>query len=56
MAASSVFLLEGFMFSMYPEQVLTVLREAEPRMLRIAGLIETVVAAGLLASLYFQVA
>ena len=32
------------------------LREAEPRMLQIAGLIETVVAASLLASLYFQVA
>jgi uncharacterized protein YjeT (DUF2065 family) len=53
-AAASLFLLEGFMFSMFPEQVLQALREAEPRMLQIAGLIESVVAASLLASLYFQ--
>lgn len=56
LVAASLFLLEGFMFSLFPEQVLAALREAEPRMLQIAGLIETVVAASLLASLYFQAA
>ncbi len=54
MAGASLFLLEGFMFSLFPEQVLAALREAEPRTLQIAGMIETVVAAGLLASLFFQ--
>jgi hypothetical protein len=53
---ASLFLLEGFMFSLFPEQVLAALRETEPRMLQIAGLIETIVAASLLACLYFQAA
>ncbi len=51
---ASMFLVEGFMFSLFPKQMLAALREAEPRTLQIAGMIETVVAASLLASLYFQ--
>lgn len=51
---ASLFLLEGFMFSLFPAQVLAVLREAEPRALQIAGMIETLVAAALLASIFFQ--
>jgi hypothetical protein len=54
--AATLFLIEGFMFSLFPEQVLAALREAEPRVLQIAGLVETIVAASLLASLYFQAA
>jgi len=54
MAASSIFLFEGLMFSLFPDQVLAMLRETEPRTLQIAGLVETVVAASLLASLLFQ--
>jgi hypothetical protein len=52
---ASIFLVEGFMFSVFPAQVLAVLREAEPRTLQIAGMIETVVAASLLATLFFQI-
>jgi len=51
---ASIFLLEGFLFSLFPEQVLAAIREAEPRTLQIAGMIETVIAASLLASLFFQ--
>ena len=54
MLGAGLFLLEGFLFSLFPEQVLAALREAEPRTLQIAGLIESLVAASLLASLYFQ--
>ena len=51
---ASMFLIEGFMFSLFPAQVLAMLREAEPRSLQIAGMVETVVAASLMASLFFQ--
>ena len=51
---TSLFLLEGFLFTMFPAQVLEMLRQAEPRSLQIAGMIETVVAASLIASLLFQ--
>lgn len=51
---ASLFLLEGFLFSMFPEQMLAALREAEPRTLQIAGILETIAAASLLACLYFQ--
>ena len=54
MVGASIFLLEGFLFSLFPEQVLVALREAEPRTLQIAGIVETVVAASLLAGLFFQ--
>ena len=54
MLGAGLFLLEGFLFSLFPEQILAALREAEPRTLQIAGLIESLVAASLLASLYFQ--
>ena len=50
---ASLLLLEGFLFSLFPQQMLTMLREADPRTLQIAGLIETVVAVGLMASLFF---
>ena len=45
---TSLFLLEGFVFTMFPAQVLDMLRDAEPRSLQIAGMIETVVAASLI--------
>ena len=51
---TSLFLLEGFLFTMFPAQMLQMLRQAEPRSLQIAGMIETVVAASLIASLLFQ--
>ena len=54
MAGAGLFLLEGFTFTLFPEQVLATLREADPRMLQVAGMIESVVAASLLACLFFQ--
>jgi hypothetical protein len=51
---TSLFLLEGFLFTMFPAQVLEMLREADPRSLQIAGMIETVVAASFIASLLFK--
>ena len=51
---ASMFLIEGFLFSLFPAQVLEMLREADARSLQIAGMIETVVAASLMASLFFQ--
>ena len=51
---TSMFLIEGFMFSLFPAQVLEMFREANPRSIQVAGMIETVVAASLMASLFFQ--
>jgi hypothetical protein len=51
---ASLFLLEGFMFSLFPAQVLAMLREADPRALQIAGMVETLIAATLLASILLQ--
>ena len=51
---AGMFLIEGFLFSLFPSQVLQMLREADPRSIQVAGMIETVVAASLMASLFFQ--
>jgi hypothetical protein len=49
--ALTLFLFEGFTLSVFPTQLQNLLAEADPRMLQVAGLLETVVAAGLLAVL-----
>jgi len=49
--ALTMFLLEGFTLSVFPAQLQALLAEADPRMLQLAGLFETVLAAGLLAVL-----
>jgi len=51
---ASVFLIEGFLFSLFPAQMLAMLREVEPRTLQIAGMAETFVAGSLLATLIFH--
>ena len=52
MLALALFLAEGFALSVFPNQVKEFLLQMEPRMLQAAGLVETLVAAGLLAGLF----
>lgn len=49
--ALSLFLAEGFALSVFPAQCRAFLLEADPRMLQWAGLLETVVAMGLMAGI-----
>jgi|DewCreStandDraft_4_1066084.scaffolds.fasta_scaffold217920_1 hypothetical protein len=50
----SLLLVEGFILSVFPSQFRDFLIETDPRSLQVAGLIETVVVAGLLAGLLLQ--
>jgi uncharacterized protein YjeT (DUF2065 family) len=52
--ALGVFLLEGFTLAVFPAQVQRLLTEADPRALQIAGLLESLLAVGLLAALLAQ--
>lgn len=45
----TLFAAEGFALSVFPRQFQEFLADADPRVLQVAGLIETVVAAGLIA-------
>jgi hypothetical protein len=47
----SLFLLEGLTLAFFPAQFKQFLMEADPRWLQIAGLVETLVAAGLLLAI-----
>ncbi|HUY35200.1 MAG TPA: hypothetical protein VMV69_20815 [Pirellulales bacterium] len=47
----TLFLVEGFTLSVFPRQFKEFLAEADPRVLQIAGLFETTVAAGLMAGI-----
>jgi uncharacterized protein YjeT (DUF2065 family) len=49
LAALSLFLVEGFALAVFPHQFKQLLIEADPRALQLAGLVETLVAAGLIA-------
>jgi uncharacterized protein YjeT (DUF2065 family) len=49
----SLFLLEGFVLSVFPEQFKQMLSEAEPRTLQAAGFFETILAIGLLAAAFW---
>ncbi|MCE9606675.1 MAG: hypothetical protein K8U03_17435 [Planctomycetia bacterium] len=49
--AASIFLLEGFVLTVFPEQFKRMLVESDTRALQIAGAVETIVAVGLLAGL-----
>jgi len=51
--AVTIFLLEGFVLSVFPEQFKQLLAEADPRSLQIAGAAETIVAVCLLVGLFF---
>ena len=53
-AAVCLFFIEGFVLSMFPEQLRQILIEAEPRSLQLAGWAETAVAVGLLAALLLR--
>jgi hypothetical protein len=47
----SLFLAEGFALSVFPRQFKQMLVEAEPGILQIAGLLETTIAAALIAGI-----
>jgi hypothetical protein len=47
----TLFLVEGFTLSVFPRQFKEFLTEADPRILQIAGLFETMVAAALIAGI-----
>ena len=51
--ALTLFLAEGFALSVFPNHVKEYLLEVDPRMLQLAGLAETLVAAGLMAGILF---
>ncbi|MGC3970675.1 MAG: hypothetical protein QM775_26060 [Pirellulales bacterium] len=51
LAALSGFLLEGFVLTVFPQQFQQLLANAEPRTLQNVGVLETVVAIGLIAGL-----
>ena len=50
-AALSGFLLEGFVLTVFPQQFQQLLSSVEPRTLQTIGIIETVIAIGLMAGL-----
>jgi hypothetical protein len=52
-AGLSLFFLEGFLLSVFPHQVKEWLAEVEPRTLQAVGLIETLIAVGLLMGVLF---
>lgn len=50
-AALTVFLAEGFALSVFPVQFRDQVAQLDPKWLQLAGLLETVVAAGLMAGI-----
>jgi len=51
--ALSLFLAEGFALSVFPAQIKELISQLEPRSLQAAGLVETVLAAALIAGVLF---
>lgn len=51
LAALTLFLAEGFTLSIFPAQFKQFLTEADPRALQAIGLVETVLAVGLIAGI-----
>jgi hypothetical protein len=49
--ALTFFLAEGFTLSVFPRQFQELMQEVDPRTLQIAGLVETVMAVGLMAGI-----
>jgi hypothetical protein len=47
----TLFLVEGFTLSVFPRQFKELLIESDPRVLQVAGLFETTVAAALIAGI-----
>lgn len=52
LTALTFFLLEGFVLSVFPQQFQQMLATAEPRTLQMLGIVETIVAIGLIAGLF----
>lgn len=53
LAALALFLAEGFALSVFPVQFRDLISQLEPRTLQAAGLMETVLAAALMAGVLF---
>ncbi len=53
LAALALFLAEGFALSVFPTQFRELVSQLEPRTLQAAGLVETVLAAALMAGVLF---
>ena len=51
LAALSMFLLEGFALSVFPQQFQQLLATAEQRTLQVLGVVETMLAIGLIAGI-----
>ena len=51
LAALSMFLLEGFTLSVFPQQFQQLLATAEPRTLQVLGVVETMLAIGLIVGI-----
>ncbi len=51
LTALTLFLAEGFTLSVFPAQFKQFLLEVDPRSLQIMGLVETIVAVGLIAGI-----
>jgi hypothetical protein len=49
--ALTLFLAEGFTLSVFPAQMQQMLAEIDPRVLQMAGLVETIVAVALMAGI-----
>lgn len=53
LVALSLFLAEGFALSVFPGPIKELISQLEPRSLQTAGLVETVLAAALIAGVLF---
>ena len=49
----NLLLFEGMLLFLFPERVQAFLTHADPRVLQVAGMIESVIGAGLLATILF---
>jgi len=49
--ALTLFLAEGFTLSVFPAQMQQMLAEIDPRVLQMAGLVETIIAVALMAGI-----
>jgi uncharacterized protein YjeT (DUF2065 family) len=54
LAALCLIFIEGFVLSLFPEQLREIISQADPRSLQMAGWAETAVAIGLLAALLMR--
>lgn len=50
--ALTLFVAEGFVLSIYPEQFKQMLEDLDPRTLQLVGLVETVIALGVMGAVW----